>query len=115
MSVKIERIASMLEKEISYILMAEVKDPDIKFVTVTNVKLASDLGYAKIYVTVLDQNKKDETLRSLKAARGFIRRELANRVEIRHIPELDFVYDESIEYGKKIEDIIEEIHKDEKE
>lgn len=115
MSVKIERIASMLEKEISYILMTEVKDPDIKFVTVTNVKLASDLGYAKIYVTVLDQNKKDETLRSLKAARGFIRRELANRVEIRHIPELDFVYDESIEYGKKIEDIIEEIHKDEKE
>ena len=105
----------MLEKEISYILMTEVKDPDIKFVTVTNVKLASDLGYAKIYVTVLDQNKKDETLRSLKAARGFIRRELANRVEIRHIPELDFVYDESIEYGKKIEDIIEEIHKDEKE
>ena len=115
MSVKIERIASMLEKEISYILMTEVKDPDIKFVTVTNVKLASDLGYAKIYVTVLDQNKKDETLRSLKAARGFIRRELANRVEIRHIPELDFVYDESIEYGKKIEDILEEIHKDEKE
>ncbi|HIU22362.1 MAG TPA: 30S ribosome-binding factor RbfA [Candidatus Fimihabitans intestinipullorum] len=115
MSVKIERIASMLEKEISYILMTEVKDPDIKFVTVTNVKLASDLGYAKVYVTVLDQNKKDETLRSLKAARGFIRRELANRVEIRHIPELDFVYDESIEYGKKIEDIIEEIHKDEKE
>lgn len=115
MSVKIERIANMLEKEISYILMTEVKDPDIKFVTVTNVKLASDLGYAKVYVTVLDQNKKDETLRSLKAARGFIRRELANRVEIRHIPELDFVYDESIEYGKKIEDIIEEIHKDEKE
>ena len=115
MSVKIERIASMLEKEISYILMTEVKDPDIKFVTVTNVKLASDLGYAKVYVTVLDQNKKDETLRSLKAARGFVRRELANRVEIRHIPELDFVYDESIEYGKKIEDIIEEIHKDEKE
>lgn len=115
MSVKIERIASMLEKEISYILMTEVKDPDIKFVTVTNVKLASDLGYAKVYLTVLDQNKKDETLRSLKAARGFIRRELANRVEIRHIPELDFVYDESIEYGKKIEDIIEEIHKDEKE
>ncbi len=115
MSVKIERIASMLEKEISYILMTEVKDPDIKFVTVTNVKLASDLGYAKVYVTVLDQSKKDETLRSLKAARGFIRRELANRVEIRHIPELDFVYDESIEYGKKIEDIIEEIHKEEQE
>ena len=115
MSIKIERIASMLEKEISYILMTEVKDPDIKFITVTNVKLASDLGYAKVYVTVLDQNKKDETLRSLKAARGFIRRELANRVEIRHIPELDFVYDESIEYGKKIEDIIEEIHKEDQE
>lgn len=113
MSIKIDRIASMLEKEIGYILMTEVKDPDIKFVTVTSVKLASDLGYAKVYVTVLDENKKDETLRSLKAARGFIRRELADRVEIRHIPELDFVYDESIAYGKKIESMIEEIHKEE--
>lgn len=114
MSIKIDRIASMIEKEISYILMTEMKDPDIKFVTVTMVKLASDLGYAKVYVTVLDDAKRDETMRSLKVARGFIRHALAERVDIRHIPELDFVYDESIEYGNKIEHIIEEIREGEK-
>ncbi|MCI8445570.1 MAG: 30S ribosome-binding factor RbfA [Bacilli bacterium] len=110
MSIKIDRIASMLEKEISYILMMEVKDADIKFVTVTGVKLTTDLSYAKVYVTVLDDCKKDATMRALKDASGFIRHELYDRVDIRHIPELEFVYDESIEYGKKIETIIEEIH-----
>ncbi len=112
MSVKTERIASMLEKEIGYILMMEVKDEEIKFVSVTGVKLASDLSYAKIYVTVLDEAKKNSTMKALKEAKGFIRHELANRVDIRHIPELEFVYDESIAYGKKIEEIIEDIHED---
>lgn len=114
MSIKIDRIASMLEKEISYILMMEVKDSDIKFVTVTGVKVSSDLSYAKVYVTVLDDSKKESTMKALKDASGFIRHELFDRVDIRHIPELEFVYDESIAYGKKIEDLIEEIHKDEK-
>lgn len=113
MSVKIERIASMLEKEIGYILMMEVKDSDIKFVSVTGVKLASDLSFAKVYVTVLDESKKENTMKALKDARGYIRRELANRVDIRHIPDLEFIYDESIAYGKKIEEIIEDIHGEE--
>ncbi len=115
MSIKIERIASMLEKEISYILMMEVKDADIKFVTVTGVKVSSDLSYAKVYVTVLDDSKKESTMKALKDASGFIRHELYDRVDIRHIPELEFIYDESIAYGKKIEDIIEEIHEKEDE
>lgn len=110
MSIKIDRIASMLEKEISYILMMEVKDADIKFVTVTGVKLATDLSHAKVYVTILDDCKKEVTMQALKDASGFIRHELYDRVDIRHIPELEFLYDESIEYGKKIETIIEEIH-----
>ena len=113
MSVKIERIASNIVKEISYILAYEVKDNDIKFVTVTDCKLTTDLSYAKIYVTVLDNNKKETTLKALKDASGFIRKELAERIDIRHIPELEFVYDESIEYGKKIEDLIEKIHDEE--
>lgn len=110
MSVKIDRIASNIIKEISYILAYEVKDSDIKFVTVTDCKLSSDLSYAKIYVTVLDDNKKMTTMKSLNDAKGFIRKQLADRIDIRHTPELEFVFDESIEYGKKIEDIIEKIH-----
>lgn len=112
MSIKIERIGSNLVKEISYILATEVKDSDIKFVTVTDVKVTNDLSFAKVYVTVLDETRKKETIEALKNARGFIRKELADRVELRHIPELEFVYDESIAYGAKIEDIIEELHEE---
>jgi len=112
MSVKIKRLESNIVKEISYILSQEVKDNDIKFVTVTDCHLTSDLSYAKIYITVLDDAKKETTLNALKDAAGFIRKELAERVIIRHVPELEFVYDESIEYGKKIEEIIEKINED---
>lgn len=110
MSIKTQRIASSIIKELSYILAYEVKDENIKFVTITDCKLATDLSYAKIYVTVFDKDKINTTIKALNDASGFIRKELANRIDIRHTPELNFVYDESIEYGKKIEDIIEKIH-----
>lgn len=110
MSIKIDRIASQMLKEISYVLASEVKDEDIRFVTVTDVKVTNDLNFAKVYVTVLKEDKIAETMKALKNASGFIRKELAERLEIRHIPELEFVYDESIAYGKKIENIIENIH-----
>ncbi len=110
MSIKIERIASEMIKQLSYILATEIKDDDIKFVTVTDCKVSNDLSFAKVYVTVFDVNKIQSTIKALNNASGFIRRELASRIDIRHIPELTFVYDESIEYGKKIEDKILEIH-----
>ena len=112
MSIKTQRIASNMIREISYILQTEVKDSDIKFVTITDIHLTTDLSFAKVYFTVLDKNKIETTLEALNNAKGFIRKELAERVEIRHIPELTFVYDESIEYGKKIENIIEKIHEE---
>ena len=96
MSIKINRIESMLVKEISYVLANEVKDNDIKFVTVTAVKVTNDLSFAKVYVMVLDMNKKDTTMKALNDAAGFIRSELFDRVDIRHIPELTFVYDELV-------------------
>lgn len=110
MSIKIDRIASNLVKEISYILATEIKDNDIKFVTITDCKVTNDLSFAKVYFTVLDESKKDETLNALNNASGFIRHELCDRIDIRHMPELTFVFDESIAYGKKIENIIEELH-----
>lgn len=108
--VKIERINSSLQEQISYILATEVKNPDIKFVTITGVKTASDLGSAKIYFTVLDNEKRKQTLDALKEASGFIRHELRERVDIRQIPELKFIYDESIEYGMRIEEKISQLH-----
>lgn len=112
MSIKTQRIASNIIKELSYILAYEVKDEDIKFVTVTDCKLASDLSYAKIYVTVFEKEKINSTIKALNDAAGFIRKELSQRIDVRHTPELSFVYDESIEYGKKIEEIIEKIHEE---
>ena len=64
-------------------------------------------SHDKVYFTVLEN--KEETLKSLKRAKGSIRRELADRIELRHIPELQFIYDESIEYGKRIEEVIKKI------
>ena len=110
MSIKNERINSNLQKEISYIIANEVKNPNIKFITITYCDVTSDLSYAKVYFTTMGDSK--ETLKGLKSAKGFIRKSLADRIELRHIPELEFIYDESIEYGKRIEDKIKEIHED---
>ena len=99
-------------EEVSKILMLEVKDEDIKFVTVTDCDTSNDLSYCKVYVTVLEQEKKEETLKALNNASSFIRGELAKRIEIRHIPELKFIYDESIFYGEKIDKIIDEINEE---
>ena len=112
MSIKIDRIASTMVKEISYTLMTEVKDPNVKFVTVTAAKVTNDLSYAKIYVTVLNKEYIKDTLKALNNAKGFIRNVLKERMDIRNIPELEFVYDESIENGVKIEKIIDKIHPD---
>lgn len=111
MSVKTERIASLLIKEISDILQNEVHDEDIKFVTITACKVDTDLSLAQVYCTVLNDSKKDKCMHDLNAAKGFIKTELAKRkLEIRKIPDLRFIYDESISYGNRIENIIKEIN-----
>lgn len=113
-SVKIERLNHTVMEEISKILMTEIKDEDIHFVTITGVDISSDLSFAKVYFTVLDEEKKKTTLEALNGASHFIRGELSKRIEVRHTPELKFIYDESVEYGEHIEDVIEQIHKNEK-
>ena len=109
-SIKLERINSAIKRELSYVLANEVKDRGIDFVTITAVKTTNDLSYCKVYVTVFKDELRQDALKALKNAKGFIRKSLAGRIDIRHIPELDFVYDESLEYGKRIEEKIKEIH-----
>ena len=112
-NIKIERLNHAFQEEISMIIMTEIKDEDVKFVTITGVDTTSDLSYAKVYFTVLDETKKETTLEALNGAASFIRSKLAERVEIRHTPELKFIYDTSIEYGNHIEEIIDSINKEE--
>ena len=109
MSVKIDRLNNMLVEKISKIINDEVKDKDVGFVTITDARITNDLSFAKIYFTTLDDNR-EKVLNSLNKASGFIRSLLCERVKIRKMPEIHFVYDESIEYGKKIEDIIDRIN-----
>lgn len=110
MSIKTERLSNVLHKEISNILMTEIKDEDLKFVTITKVDLSSDLSYAKVYFTCLNNDNRDKVLKDINNARKYIRSELMRRkIEMRNIPELNFIYDDSIEYGNKIESIIEKI------
>lgn len=112
-NVKIERLNHTFQQEISMILMTEIKDEHIKFVTITDVETTNDLSFAKVYYTVLDETKKEQTQEALKGAASFIRTKLAERVEIRHTPELKFIYDDSIAYGEHIEEIIENLNKKE--
>lgn len=113
MSLKIERLNSIFVKEISYVIATETKDKDIKNACITDCKVTNDLSFAKVYYTVFDKDRLKDTEEALKNASGFLRTKLCERVDIRHTPELIFVYDESIEYGKKIENIISKIHHDE--
>ena len=110
MKLKGERVASDIVKEISMLLLTEVKDEDLKNVTITSANVSNDLSFAKIYFTTLDDHKRDKVLKDINNAAGYFRSELAKRMDLRTVPELRFVYDESIEYGKKIESILEEIN-----
>ena len=113
MSIKLERLNHNFTEAISKIVAREVKDDDIKFVTITAVDISSDLSYAKVYFTNLIDKDREKVCNALNKASGFIRGKLFDMVEIRKMPELTFIYDESIEYGNKIEKIIEEINKEE--
>lgn len=109
MSVKIDRLNNAFIEKISEIIHNEIKDNDVKMVTITDARITNDLSFAKIYFTTMDTDRK-KVLDALNKASGFIRSKLCEKVDIRKMPDISFVYDESIEYGKKIEDIIERIN-----
>mgnify|MGYP000020183834 FL=1 len=112
MKLKGERVASDLLKELAMILLVDAKDEDFKYVTLTYATVTNDLSFAKVYFTTLDNENKDKVLKDLNNASGYFRSSLAGKLNIRHIPEIRFVYDESIEYGQKIEKIIEKINEE---
>ena len=113
MSLKTDKIGSSFVREISYIIMREIKDPDIRFVTITGCDVTNDLSYAKVYFTTLKEDKKEVTLDALNRAANFIEIELSKRVDIRKMPQISFHYDNSIAYGENIEKKLKEIQKKE--
>lgn len=110
---RFERINEELKKEISNIINYELNNPNVTgLISVTKAKITPDLKYAKVYVSILNSKSIKETLAGLKKSSGYIRTEIAKRINLRITPELIFELDDSIEYGAKIDSILKDIMKD---
>ena len=110
MQYRSDRLAQELRNEVSYIISRELKDPRMGFATITTVKVTPDLKYARILVSVLGTPEKQKaTMVALKRGAGFVRRQLSSRLKLRQCPELKFEYDDSIEYGAKMDEILNEV------
>lgn len=109
---RLNRIDEELKKEISNIISFELKNPDATgLISVTKVKITPDLKYAKVYVSMLNSDSKEKTLEALKKSSGYIRSEIAKRINLRITPELVFEEDDSMEYGMKIESILKDLNR----
>lgn len=107
---RLGRIEEEYRKELSQIIGYELKNPNVTgLISVTKVKVTNDLKYARVYVSILNSKNIKETLAGLKKSSGFVRSELAKRVNLRNTPEIIFELDDSIEYGTKIDTILKEI------
>ena len=107
-----ERVADLIRTELAQLLEREVKDPRIGFVTITGVRVSPDMGTARVGITVLgDQEKQAESLKGLAAAAGFLRSELAHRLQLRRTPALRFEIDEMVESERRIEELLAQLRK----
>lgn len=110
---RLGRIDEELRKEISNIISYDLKNPDVTgMISITKVKATNDLKIAKVYVSILNSKNVKTTLAGLKKSSGYIRSEVAKRVNLRNTPELVFELDDSIEYGARIDSILKEVMKD---
>ncbi|HLS20371.1 MAG TPA: 30S ribosome-binding factor RbfA [Bacillota bacterium] len=110
-NIRANRVAEEIKKEMGEIITRKLKDPRIGFVTVTDVEVTGDLQQATIYISVLDEDKKDSTLVGLAKANGFIRSEIGKRIQLRKTPEITFEFDDTLERGSRIEQILRDLNK----
>jgi ribosome-binding factor A len=108
-----DRVGDQIRAELSTLLARSVKDPGIGFVTLTTVRVTADLQLARVYYTVLgDERARRDTARALVRATPFLRRQVAARIRLRRAPELVFQYDESLDRQERVERLLREIHGD---
>lgn len=102
-----DRIADLILKELAEVLLRRVKDPRLAEITLTNVKVSPDLRHAKVYYSLLgDEEKKTEAAVGLESARGFVKRELGKRLQLRRMPDISFYFDASLEHGSHIDRLL---------
>lgn len=111
-----DRVGGEIQRKLSDILQKEVKDPRLEMATVTDVSMSSDLKSARIYFAIPDGRKNNAVKKAIKgfeSAHGYIKRVLARELGLRYMPRLSFFYDESFDYGAKIDSILNSVKKDE--
>ncbi len=105
-----DKVSAAIKREIGVMLIQEVKDPGIHFVTVTGVETADDLRHVKIFVSILgDEKTRQESMDGLERAKGFLRGELGRRLQLRYTPEIQFRLDKSLDHAMKIKGILNQI------
>lgn len=113
MSLRRNRVGEQMKKELGEIIGRKIKDPRIGFVTVTDVQVTGDLQQATVFISVLgDDQQKENTLKGLAKAKGFIRSEIGQRIRLRKTPEITFEFDESMEYGSRIDSLLYQIQEE---
>ena len=104
---RIEKLQELIKQEMGKMLLTDLKDPRIGFVTVTDVEMTGDLRSAKIFISVMGgEEKVKSSLEGLQSALGFIRREIGQRIKIRFTPEISFALDTSLDYGDHIQKLL---------
>lgn len=110
MGLRSNRVGEQMKKELGEIIGRKIKDPRIGFVTVTDVQVTGDLQQATVFISVLgDEEQRENTLKGLAKAKGFIRSEIGQRIRLRKTPEITFEFDESIDYGNRIDSLLYQI------
>ena len=105
------KVADLIQKEISQMLMKSIKDPRIGFITITKVTVSEDFRLAKVYFSVAGTlEERERSMRGLDSAKGYVRKELGRRIRLRYTPEIIFQFDPSIEYAIYMEALIQSIH-----
>jgi ribosome-binding factor A len=102
-----QRLGDLIQREVSELIRLEVRDPRVGMITITSVDVSPDISHAKIFFTLLEKEKLQETLAGLGRSAGFLRAQLAKRIKMYTTPELRFVYDESVERGDRLSRLID--------
>ena len=106
-----DRVSALIQRELSDIIQRELKDPRVGFCTISQVQVSTDLRYADVKVSVVgDKQQKRKSITGLKSAAGFLRREVVQRIGLRHAPELRFELDDSVDQLMRIDRLLKRIH-----
>ncbi|MBE9545691.1 MAG: 30S ribosome-binding factor RbfA [Proteobacteria bacterium] len=108
-----DRVSGLIQETLSDLLNKSIHDPRLQMITITKVKMSADLRLARIYFAIYGDDKKSEdAAKGFESARGFIKRILAPKLGLRYMPDLKFFYDDSLDYGSHIDQLLEKIKTD---